>query len=128
MSIRIVSIMALIALLVVATNGYLNSWFGMSNFGGSKASVGLSGSSVDIRAVQGWASATVAAKVCGMATTDAASALQRSDWDDDALARRTVAKVRKSPKAVGKDAFCRNVWEAYGPSGSELAGLVEQES
>lgn len=128
MSIRILTITGLIALMVIAANGYLGQWIGLGNFPVTKASVGLSGSGVNIRAVHGWASANVATKFCSMEATDAAFALQRSGWQDDALARRTMATVRKLPKTQGTDKFCNKVWKSYGPRGRIIADLVKKKA
>ncbi len=123
---RILTIIGILAVLVVASDGYLHNWLGTGPLFGKRASIIGAGSRVDVRAVEAWASVEAAAKLCGLKVTEAAGALKRVDWNDDPVARRTIAQVNKRSREQDKDQFCQDVWTAYGPSGRVISGLVQK--
>jgi len=122
---RILAVAALIMLVVLAASGRLQEWLGQGSGDVSRAAITGGAYDTDIRAVRQWASARKAAERCGFATTDAVAALERSNWQQNPLARRTIAQVNKSVAADEK-VFCRQVWDAYGPTGDEQPGLLAQ--
>ena len=125
MFVRLTAIVALVTLMILGANGHLPQWFGLQPINGQQAMLIGAPSSVDVKAVSGWAHATTAEEMCGFETTEAVTTLRSEGWKRDLTARRMIERVKRIAESKGQDVFCADVLAAYGPDGTELPGLVQ---